>query len=248
LQSNVFNIYASDVAPKFGPKRAPAWDMPVDWPSSDVGNVSVGWSVSADVIAIMCLRVGQMESVRAHAIDHGRGIICRKRVDGFVLINDRPGAHAAISRSCRTYRTPATTYPPRSCSVAPAQQRINWIAKIAPPLQSCSDELGSLGSLRQLQRRFRTGPSDNTNQGYRQSPPSATNAPPPLVRLNPVQSKLPSFYCECRDTERQINSSRCILTVQHAPLKVMMYIVQFNENTKHTFRLVHCYILFPVCL
>jgi len=56
LQSNVFNIYASDVAPKFGPKRAPAWDMPVDWPSSDVGNVSVGWSVSADVIAIMCLR------------------------------------------------------------------------------------------------------------------------------------------------------------------------------------------------
>ena len=33
----------------------------------------------------------------------------------------------------------------------------------------------------------------------------------PLVRLNPVQSKLPSFYCEYRDRNRQINSSRCIL-------------------------------------
>ena len=32
-----------------------------------------------------------------------------------------------------------------------------------------------------------------------------------LVRINPVQSKIPSFYYECRDSDRQINSSRCIL-------------------------------------
>jgi len=38
----------------------------------------------------------------------------------------------------------------------------------------------------------------------------------PLVRLNPVQSKLLLLKCECRDRERQINSSQCILyTVRH---------------------------------
>jgi len=35
----------------------------------------------------------------------------------------------------------------------------------------------------------------------------------PLVQPNPVQSKLglPSFCCECRDRDRQIKSSQCIL-------------------------------------
>ena len=30
----------------------------------------------------------------------------------------------------------------------------------------------------------------------------------PLMRLNSVQRILPSFYCECRDRDRRINSSR----------------------------------------
>ena len=37
-----------------------------------------------------------------------------------------------------------------------------------------------------------------------------TDKPPttkPLVQQNSVQSKSPSFYCECRERQRQINSS-----------------------------------------
>jgi len=48
-------------------------------------------------------------------------------------------------------------------------------------------------------------------EGYRlqTKPPYDKN---PLVRLiKPVQSKLPSFYCQYGERKRQINSSRCIL-------------------------------------
>jgi len=48
---------------------------------------------------------------------------------------------------------------------------------------------------------------------YRQKPPTTK----PLVLLNPVKSKLPSFYCECSDREKQINSSRCILRIHREP-------------------------------
>jgi len=68
----------------------------------------------------------------------------------------------------------------------------------------------------------------------------------PLVRLNPVQSKLPSFCCEYRDRDRQINSLRCSLCTLRRT-KVMMYILQFNENTDPKFRRLYYYILLPVC-
>jgi len=47
----------------------------------------------------------------------------------------------------------------------------------------------------------------SSSKGVQTKPPQRQN---PLVRLNPVQSKLPSFYCKYRDRDRQINSSRCI--------------------------------------
>jgi len=49
------------------------------------------------------------------------------------------------------------------------------------------------------------------------------------------------------ETDRQINSSRYILR-NYVTQKVMMYILQFNDNTEHKFRWLHCYISFPVCL
>jgi len=89
-----------------------------------------------------------------------------------------------------------------------------------------------------------TTPTHPARPGYRQNP-AATN---PLVRLglNPVKSKSPSFYCECRNRDRQINSSRCILCTSRRT-KVMMYIhiLQLNENTKHRFRRLYSYIFIP---
>jgi len=39
-----------------------------------------------------------------------------------------------------------------------------------------------------------------------------------------------------------------ILYVIYVAQKVMMYILQFNENNKHKFRRLYCDILLPVCL
>jgi len=40
--------------------------------------------------------------------------------------------------------------------------------------------------------------------------------PPSLMGQNPVRSKLPSFYCECRERKRWMDNSRCILfTLSH---------------------------------
>jgi len=36
--------------------------------------------------------------------------------------------------------------------------------------------------------------------------------------------------------------------VHYVAQKVMMYVLQFNENTKHTFRRLYRYISFRVCL
>jgi len=70
-------------------------------------------------------------------------------------------------------------------------------------------------------------------EGYRQNPLRQN----PLVRQNPAHSKLPPFYCECRDRERQINSSQCILCALRRMHKSHdISILQFNEYTKHTFR------------
>jgi len=44
--------------------------------------------------------------------------------------------------------------------------------------------------------------------------------PPPTGRQ---LRKLPSFYCECHDREKHINSSRCILQCTNAAQKVNVY-------------------------
>ena len=68
--------------------------------------------------------------------------------------------------------------------------------------------------------------------GYRQCP--ALRQPP--VLLNPVQSKLPSFITVNVAIETDRSIIHDAFYVHYAAQKVMVYILQFNENTKHKFR------------
>ena len=95
---------------------------------------------------------------------------------------------------------------------------------------------------RRLPARSPSCPFRPINRGTDKPPCDKT----PLVRLNPVQSKLLSFYRECRDRERQINSSRCSLCTLRRTKSPVMYILQINKNTKHKLRHLYCYVLFPV--
>ena len=82
--------------------------------------------------------------------------------------------------------------------------------------------------------------------GYRQNPP-ATKPP----SRNPVQSKLLSFHCECRDRDRSIVHDvfyvRYVAQKNHDICHIL-HTLQFNKNTKHKFRRLYYYILLPVCL
>ena len=60
------------------------------------------------------------------------------------------------------------------------------------------------------------------------------------MRQNSVQSKSPSFYCDCSDSGRQDNSSWYILcTLRHIAVIVQVYILHFCQFMTHKVTIWH---------
>jgi len=84
-----------------------------------------------------------------------------------------------------------------------------------------------------------------TDTGYRQNPP-ATKPPSWDYTLFKV-----SYLCFTVNIviEKDRSIVHDVFYVHYVAQKLMVYIglLQFNENIKHKFRRLYCYILFPVC-
>jgi len=77
-----------------------------------------------------------------------------------------------------------------------------------------------------------------------------TDKPPcdktPLFRLNSVQSNLPSFSCECRDRDRQINSLRCILcTLRRTKSHNLMNTLNTSSDDCSWLHFIPCLLMTP---